>query len=137
MQFAILLSDFIWDWKYVSWPFFASCITLLWLARRGRPVIAYPLAVALRYILLGIAAIAMLLVAGSFFSTGKGQDRLAHVALAASLLPIWIIALAAFMLPPRKLCGQTSARQDIFEHIRGTAASTTPDSQKGSGHDDR
>jgi hypothetical protein len=94
------MSDLVWEWKLVTWPTMLGLLAVLWISRRDTVPFIAAVAPYLRYclILIALGSLAIFLV--SFFATGKGQDRLAHIPIGLSLIPLWIVgAVAAFLVP--------------------------------------
>jgi hypothetical protein len=96
-----LLSDLVWEWKLFTWPVMISMLALLWFSRRDSFSLIVELAPYVRYGLMLLAAVSLAMFLASFFSTGKGQDRLAYVPVGLSLIPLWLAGLIATVLVPR------------------------------------
>lgn len=101
MNVLIWLSDLVWEWKLLSWPMMLAALVLLWFSRSGGSAAVAAVAPYVRYGLMILALGSVLVFCVSFFSTGKGQDRLAHVPLGLSLIPLWTAGLGAAFLVPR------------------------------------
>jgi hypothetical protein len=101
MSVLIWLSDFVWEWKLLSWPLMLAALVLLWFSRNGGTAVVVAVAPYVRYGLMILALGSVLIFCLSFFSTGKGQDRLTHVPLGLSLIPLWTAGLVAALLVPR------------------------------------
>lgn len=101
MNLLTVMSDAVWEWKLFTWPLMISCLVLLWLSRRDSAPLIVAVAPYARYGLMLLAAVSLALFLASFFSTGKGQDRLAHVPVGLSLIPLWLAGLIATFLVPR------------------------------------
>lgn len=101
MNLLAWISDLVWEWKIVSWPLLLVALALLWSSRRDASLSFAAAAPYVRYGLMLLAAVSFLMFCTSFFSTGKGQDRLAHVPLGLTLIPLWLAGLVAAFLTPR------------------------------------
>ena len=101
MNPLIWISDLVWEWKVLTWPLMASALALLWFSRRDASLFFAAVAPYVRYGLMLVAAASLLLFCASFFSTGKGQDRLAHIPVGLGLIPLWVAGLIAAFLVPR------------------------------------
>lgn len=101
MNLLTWISDFVWEWKLISWPLMLSALALLWFSRRSASAIVVTTAPYVRYGLMLLAVGSLLIFCISFFSIGKGQERLAHVPVGLSLIPLWLVGLIAAFLVPR------------------------------------
>jgi hypothetical protein len=100
-----VISDWVWDWKLLTWPFMLLALFVIRLSVRSASAVLVALAPYLRYGLAFFAAGSMAMFLISFFSVGKGMDRLAYVPVGLCLLPLWVAGVVAMLIgrrtPPR------------------------------------
>jgi hypothetical protein len=101
MSTVLLISDWVWDWKPLTWPLMLLALFVIWRSGRSAPAVVVALAPYLRYGLAFVAAGSMAMFFISFFSVGKGMDRLAYVPAGLCLMPLWVAGIVAILIGRR------------------------------------
>lgn len=101
MNAVLLISDWVWDWKPLTWPLMLLALFVIWRSGRSASAVLIALAPYLRYGLALFAAGSMAMFFVSFFSIGKGMDRLAYVPAGLCLIPLWAAGIVAMLIGRR------------------------------------